>query len=266
MDDAEGPSIGGDSAEADDDVVQLAEGSTRVEDHSVRYSLAWWLSFAIPISIALVAIMGAVVGYRVEFHASVSSADDTDAQISSTYLSGHNYDALLTTEAAADDHARWQALLGFTAPTKGSTIAASATPPCPPTDVGAGSLVGAQYTVDCTLAEVFSGFALPGYWERGNPGAFDSRRFTDDYIALGNLGRDVDVAGHSAAAADQRHLELRLLWLAVLLALALALCTLALAATHHRWSRRPLRMSLLLAIPGWVLLALCSAALLVWEL
>jgi hypothetical protein len=266
MDDTEGPAVGSDIAVVDDDVVELSDGSTPRSDVSVRYSLAWWLSFAIPISIALVAIMGAVVGYRVEYHASMSSADDTDAQVASTYLSGHNYDALLTAEAAADEHTRWEELTRATRATTDAGTAGAASAACPTLYAGGQSMATAQDTVDCLEAEVFSGFAFPGYWDHGNPGAFDSRRFVADYIALGNLGRDVDVKGHTAASDVQRHRELRLLWLAILLALALAFCTLAQAATHHRWSRRPLRMSLLLAIPGWAVLTLCGAAFLAWEL
>jgi hypothetical protein len=41
---------------------------------------------------------------------------------------------------------------------------------------------------------------------------------------------------------------------------------LAQAAIHHRWSKRTTLTSLLLAIPGWILLIGCGVLLMVWEL
>ena len=92
MDGSDEAVAGSDSPAADDH--RAVSPSPEKDDDSVRYSLAWWLSFAVPISIALVAIVGAVVGYRAESHDSLSSVYDNDAEISSTYLSGHVYNAL----------------------------------------------------------------------------------------------------------------------------------------------------------------------------
>jgi hypothetical protein len=229
-----------------------------------RYSLDWWLSFVIPISIALVAIMGAVVGYRAEYHASLASALDTDAQVASTYASGNADNALLTGERVEIEHSLWASLADPSGQGKGLAMVEQAEPSCANTTTVAPSLQSAQSYVECQLAQVFSKYALPAYWAHG-PALFDSGRFVSDWLALSNLGRDVAVNQHETAADAERHQELRLLWLALLLALALALCTLALAALHHRWSTRTSLLSLLLAIPGWILLVGCGIAVLVWE-
>lgn len=266
MDGPEGPLAEADPSSVDDDPTEVGDRPAAADDHTVRYSLAWWLSFAVPISIAMVAVMGAVVGYRAEYHASVSSALESDAEVSSTYASGHLYDALLTGQLVESEHDLWEELAGARGQGTGPAMVAAADPACAADGTAAASVATANRTVDCRLAQVFSAFALPAYWAHGNPADFDLQRFVADWVALGSLGRDVAVRQHEAAADAQRHRELRLLWLAFLLALALALCTLAQAALHHRWSRRPSRAALALAVPGWALLAACGAVFLVWEL
>jgi hypothetical protein len=263
---AEGPIIEGDASEMVGELPEFEGGSRREADESVRYSLAWWLSFLIPVSIAVVAIMGALVGYRAEYHASLSTAADNDAVVASTYASGHDYDALLTGQAVDSDHALWEELTGAKGNGTGRPATAASESACAAFILGTVSVAAAQGTVDCQLAQVFSGYALPAYWVHGNPADFDTQRFVADWIALSNVGRDVAVSRHTAVANDQRHRELRLLWLGMLLALALAFCTLAQAAIHHRWSKRSTRTGLLLAVPGWMLLAACSTVLLAWEL
>jgi hypothetical protein len=241
------------------------DGPARVSS-SVRGSLAWWLSFAVPISIALVAILGAVVGYRAEYHASLSGAAGNDALVSSTLASGHVYDALLTGQLAVTEHDQWERLSRAAGHGTGQGMVAATGPACAKNGPDASSVTAAEQSVDCQLAQVFSRYALPSYWTHGDPAGFDSTKFVADWVALGNLGRDVAVAEHSATAANQSRQELQLLWLALALALALAFCTLAQAALHHRWTSRTSRTSLLLAVPGWILLAGCTAILLVWEL
>ncbi len=245
---------------------EVDDGPKKVNGDSVRYSLAWWLSFAIPISIALVAIMGAVVGWRAENHASLASEWETDAQVSSTYASGHVYDALLAGALAESDHDLWEGLAGADGNGTGQPMASEAEPACANANSSADSLPAAELAVDCQLAQVFSKYALPGYWEKGNPSEFATERYVADWTALSNLGRDVAVAQHEATANDERHRELRLLWLALLLAVALAFCTMAQAAVHHRWWKGSIVAALLLAIPGWILLIGCGAVLVAWEL
>lgn len=230
-----------------------------------RYSLDWWLSFAIPISIALVAIMGAVVGYRAEYHASLASSSDTDAQVASTYASGNADDALLTGTRVETEHDLWESLADPAGKGTGQTMVEQSEPSCANTTSVAPTLPATQGVVDCQLAQVFSKYAFPAYWEHGNPALFDTERFVSDWLDLSNLGRDVAVSQHEKAADAQRNNELRLLRLALLLALALAFCTLAQAALHHRWTARTSLLSLLLAIPGWILLLGCGVAVLVWE-
>jgi hypothetical protein len=230
-----------------------------------RYSLDWWLSFLIPISIALVAIMGAVVGYRAEYHDSQASASDTDAQVASTYASGNADDALLTGTRVEFEHDLWESLTDPAGQGTGQAMVEQAEPSCANTTSVPPSLPAVQGVVDCQLAQVFSKYAFPPYWEHGNPALFDTERFVSDWLELSNLGRDVAVNQHEKAANTQRNQERRLLRLALLLALALALCTLAQAALHHRWTSRTSLLSLLLAIPGWILLLGCGVAVLVWE-
>jgi hypothetical protein len=263
---AEGPIVESDATDMVGELSDFDGGSGREEDESVRYSLAWWLSFAIPISIALVAIMGALVGYRAEYHASLSTAADNDAEVASTYASGHGYDALLTGQAVDSDHSLWEELAGASTSGTGRAAAIASEPACADLILGSVSITGAQARVDCQLAQVFSSYALPAYWVKGNPSDFDTQRFVGDWIALSNIGRDVAAGQHTATADDQRQRELRLLLLGILLAFSLAFCTLAQAAIHHRWSRGPTRTALLLALPGWLLLVGCSAWLLAWEL
>ncbi len=268
MDDQEGPPAQGDpSGEADDRPPDAVEGSSTLDGDAVRFSLAWWLSFAIPISIALVAIMGAVVGYYAEYHASLASTADNSAQVSSTYASGHSYNALLTGQLAETEHRLWEQLAGATAGhSTGLAMITAAEPACANAGSATDSVLAAELSADCRLAQVFSDLALPGYWEHGDPALFDTERYVADWVALGNFGRDVAVEQHENVAAAQRDRELRLLDLAMFLAVALAFCTLAQAAIHHGWSKRTTVLSLLIAIPGWILLIGCSAVLLVWEL
>jgi hypothetical protein len=274
VDGSEEPLANGDSSGANSDQSgaiadhpAVDEGRPMVDDNAVRYSLAWWLSFAIPISIAMVAIMGAVVGYYAEDHASLASTADNNAQTSLTYASGHSYNALLTGQLAETEHRLWEQLAGARAGhSTGLAMITAVEPECANAGSSTDSMLAAELTADCRLAQVFSDLALPGYWEHGDPAVFDTERYVADWVALGNFGRDVAVDQHEAVAEAQRHQELRLLWLAMLLAVALAFCTLAQAASHHRWSKRTTVLSLLIAIPGWILLIGCSAVLLVWEL
>lgn len=266
MEGSEEPLANGDASGADRDHPEV-DDVRRADDNAPRYSLAWWLSFAIPISIAMVAIVGAVVGYRAEYHASLASQADNEAQISSTYASGYSYDALLIGQLAGTEHSLWEQLAAADAKkNSGLEMTTAAEPACASAASTTDSEMAAERTVDCRLAQVFSDWALPGYWEHGDPATFDAKRFVADWVALGDFGRDVATTQHEGTAAIQRHAALRLLWLAILLAVALAFCTLAQAATHHRWSKRSTLLSLLIAIPGWILLVGSSVVLLVWEL
>ncbi len=214
----------------------------------------------------MVAILGAVVGFRAESHASLASGFDNDAQVASTYKAGHMYNALLLGELAESDHDLWQELAGADGKSAGPPMVAAAEPACANASASASSLPAAEFAVNCQLAQVFSPFAYPGYWKNGNPADFATTRYVADWAALSNLERDVAVSQHEASANTERNHELRLLSLGLILALALAFCTLAQAALHHQWSKRTTLTSLLLAIPGWILLIGCGALLLAWEL
>jgi hypothetical protein len=266
VDDAEEPIAKADPSRTAEDHAEVDDRLQSVDDNSVRFSLAWWLSFAVPISIAMVAILGAVVGYRAESHASLASDLDNDAQVASTYKSGHTYNALLLAELAASDHDLWQELAGADGKSAGPPMVAAAEPACANASGSPSSLPAAEFAVNCQLAQLFSAFAYPGYWKNGNPADFATTRYEADWAALSNLERDVAVFQHETSANTERDLETRLLWLGLLLALALAFCTLAQAALHHQWSKRTTLTSLLLAIPGWILLIGCGALLLAWEL
>ena len=218
-----------------------------------------WLSYAIPLSIAVIAVLGAVVGYRAEAHASLAGAADGDASASSIAQLRSYSDAVVAAQQAQSGHERF-VQLGATG-TPGTSEAVL--PSCTALSFDAADAAGLQLLVNCELQRVFAGYNQPSYWKAANPAAFDSRRYVADTIALDNLGHDVNVAMHTGVASQQRSGEWRMLWLGIALALALALCTMAQVASHHRWHRR---LPILLAVPGWIVLGTSTLMFFVWEL
>ena len=235
-------------------------------DNSVRGSLARWLSFAVPISIALVAILGAVVGYRAEYHASLSGASGTDALVSSTYASGHVYDALLTGQLAVTEHDQWERLSGAAGHGTGPAMVAAAEPACADNGPDASSVTAAEQSVNCQLAQVFSALCPSRLLDTRGP-----RRIRHHQVrgGLGGTGQPRARRGRDPARGSCRRPEPPGVATAVAGAgagpgpdvLHLGAGRTRTTGGRHRTSRT----SLLLAIPGWILLAGCTAVLLVWE-
>jgi hypothetical protein len=218
-----------------------------------------WLSYALPISIALVAIVGSIVGYRVERSAGKAAELDQSA-ISASIESQRVYsDALVQAGEARGDYESWLQLTRQVSPQLLSRW-------CQVSPTSINSLVAANQVVDCQLQEVFLDPEASSYHSPGTPPtSFDSKKYANDMAASARFFLTTDTTTWEQDATTARGLEKKFLGLGVILALALILCTAAQQTHHRKWlSRYPLAAPLALAIPGWALLFGSATLLLIW--
>jgi hypothetical protein len=223
-----------------------------------------WLSFAIPISIAIIAILGAVVGYRIERHAANAAEFDHDALAASITTGSDESEAVAQANESELEHDRWLRLVslaGVTAPHSSWTPAGG----CELRSYDTQSLIGANDAVACELQQVFAAYGSPSYDVAAAPAqsSFDVRQYVADVMAWDRFSADLGVGTYVTAANRDRHEELRVLLLSLALVAALALCTLA-QLSHHR--RFKLVRPLWLAVPGWLITVAAAGCLLAWEL
>lgn len=202
------------------------------------------LALILALSIAVVSVLGAVVGWRAEVHASRASRFEQDsvaASIAATQVEGQA-DAEATKAQSKYDHYKRLAdeanelSPGACGPDGSRTTLA---------DLDAGTL--------CQTQVQFSGYSTDFYVDaKGN---FDLEKYARDYVAAQNEKDPQNPEEIAAVAENERHHEDSMLYLSLALVLALALLTMA-----RLGKSVPAR--LVLAVPGWLVL-LASAGYLV---
>lgn len=225
---------------------EAADAAQRVQPRARQHPL---LHLLIAISIGLVSVLGAVVLWRSETHASNASAADSDA-IGASITGAH-------LRSTAEEQAQ-TAQRQFTRYERLGLDAARLDPgyTCDNRDPRPSTITQLDARVDCEVRLVFSGYAN----ETSRQGGYDVTRYARDVQAFDRYFHpESDPAPFEAVADHQRHLEHELLWLSLGLVVVLALFTSARL-------RRSTAAQLALAVPGWALCAAAAVALVVVEL
>jgi hypothetical protein len=194
------------------------------------------LALILALSIAVVSVLGAVVGWRAEVHASRASRFEQDsvaASIAATQVEAQG-DAEATKAQSKYDHYKRLA-------DEANELSPGA---CGPggarrtiSDLDAGTL--------CETQVQFSGYASDFYVDaKGN---FNLEKYAEDYVEAQSDANPVNPEEIAAVAENERHHEDAMLYLSLFLVLALALLTMARLgkSTSARF---------VLAIPGWIVL------------
>lgn len=204
------------------------------------------LSTVIAVSIALVSVLGAIVGWRAELHGSRAGRYEQDGvatAISAAQVRSHAG----TVAAQAASQYEHFVRLGRDADQLQRNACNSDISPTDISSLDAGAL--------CSTQVEFSGYSNDGYVTDGR---FDLAKYTDDVAAAESITQDVDSESYISLADEQHAAEHRMLWLSLLLALALVWLTVA------RFQRRR-GGQLALAVPGWLCLAAGIVVLVVAE-
>jgi hypothetical protein len=217
------------------------------------------LATAIPISIAFVAILGAVIGWRAERHASTAGEYD-QAALTASVISGNEYtDASFQAQLAENQFEHWVQL--------GMDGGAQLGSACRDGSAGTGlaNVSGLAAVMDqssCELQQLFSSYHVAAYDGSLPSHAFNFSKYVSDVAQFAQYSEDANVASYAVSADHERHTEWLLLLLSLAAGAALIFCTLAQLALHHVWkSTHPLA----LAFPGWLLAALCAVVVTVLE-
>lgn len=242
------PDLEHDEERLEHDEVALEHDEEALEDHASG-GRSERLHTIIALSIAVISVVGAVISWRVEVHASAATDLDENAVQASISRSGLQNDAQQQAYAAAASYNRYiqvqdeaQQLTGQSCDSNSDTS----------------TILGADALADCILTTPLSQYDVPAYISQSDPRQYDVQSFAADVEAVNRYEKNVDSAAYQSQAADERHGEYRMLWLSLLLVAALALCTVAQLERRRGWSLR-------LVIPGWVLLAATVALLIGWE-
>lgn len=190
----------------------------------------------IAVSIALVSVLGAVVGWRAEVHGSRASRYEQDAvaaSISAAQVRSHAEQLAAQAESQQEHFER----LGREA----NQLSKNA---CN-TSIKSNDILSLDAGALCSTQVEFSGYNSQGYVHNGT---FDVAKYTADVVAAESTQNDINPERYLALADDQHGAEHHMLWLSLFLVLVLAFFTLA----RLRKSRRD---QLLLAVPGWACLA-----------
>lgn len=205
----------------------------------------------VALSVALVSVLGAVVSWRVEVWGSAASELDQDAVAASITLGQQRAQAQTEADGAQSNFWRFQRL--------GQEAARLDPQGC--SDPNPQTVTQLDAQAACSTQVVFSGYDDPAYIVRPQsayPG-YDTARYAADDEAQTRYFLDNDPAPYQGKAGADRHHEDLLLYLSLGLVLALGLLTLAQLDRRHR-------RALLLALPGWALLALGAVSLVALEL
>jgi hypothetical protein len=194
------------------------------------------LALILALSIAVVSVLGAVVGWRAEVHASRASRFEQDsvaASIAATQVEAQG-DAEATKAQSKYDHYKKLA-------DEANELSPGA---CGPdgkrttlSDLDAGTL--------CETQVQFSGYSTNFYVD--DKGNFDLKKYAADYVAAQSDGDPLDPEEIAGVAETERHHEDAMLYLSLFLVLALALLTMARLG-------RSTSARLVLAVPGWIVL------------
>lgn len=189
----------------------------------------------IAVSIALVSVLGAVVGWRAEVHGSRADRYEQDAvaaSISAAQVRSHA-EQLAAQAASQQEHF---ARLGREADQLSADACNKPIDPSNILSLDAGAL--------CSTQVEFSGYNSQGYVRNGT---FDANKYTADVVAAESTQNDINPQHYLTLAEEQHTAEHNMLWLSLFLVLVLAFLTLA----RLRKTRRD---QLLLAVPGWACL------------
>jgi hypothetical protein len=204
------------------------------------------LALFLALSIAVVSVLGAVVGWRAEVHASSASRYEQDAVAAAITGTELHSEAETQADAAQGNYEHYERL--------GDEADRLAAAPCPVSNPT--TLIELDAEAACAMQQVFAGYDDPAYV---NSGAFDVSKYAQDVQKVESYSADSDPDKYETLAEDQRHHEDNMLYLSLGLVLSLALLTLARLGKNT--SSR-----LILAVPGWLALAGGAVILVLAEL
>jgi hypothetical protein len=193
------------------------------------------LALIIALTIAVVSVLGAVVGWRAEVHAGRASRYDQDAVAASITAAQLRSEAEAAAGKAYSQYAHYQRL---------GNEANEITP-------GACAITNRTNIIDldagavCSTQIQFSGYNSTGYVD--NQGRFDLEKYAKDVQAGNATQNDLEPDVYQEQAEQERHHEDTMLYLSLFLVLALALLTLARLG-------KSTASRLILAVPGWLCL------------
>jgi hypothetical protein len=193
------------------------------------------LALLIALSIALVSVLGAVVGWRAEVHAAKASRYEQDA-VAATISS-----AQLRSEAEAEAAKAYSQFAHFQ---RLGHEADELIPSACTTDTR-NNILSLDADVLCSTQVQFGGYGGTGYVDA--QGHFNIEKYAQDVQAGNATQNDIEPETYELQAEQERHDEDNMLYLSLFLVLSLALLTLA--RLGKAASNR-----LVLAIPGWACL------------
>ena len=194
------------------------------------------LALIIALSIAVVSVLGAIVGWRAEVHASAASRYEQDSVATSIARTAVQAQAEAAGEKAASEYDHYQRLgeqADILSPGACGPQGSRSSLP----DLDAGSL--------CQTQVQFSDDSANAYLDAN--GNFDIEAYARDYVAAQAEQGPLNATEYTDKAEQERHSEDDMLYLSLFLVLALALLTLA-------PPRQVGRGRLVLAVPGWLCL------------
>lgn len=192
------------------------------------------LALILALSIAVVSVLGAVVGWRAETHASKASRYEQDAVAASISKAQLSSEADAAASKADQDYTHFTRL--------GEEAARLDPNACGNNNQQ--TLSELEAGTACDMQEVFADYDNSDYILNNQ---FDTTKFAQDYVAANNIKEDTDPHLYETQADNERQHEDRMLYLSLGLVLALVLLTLA------RLGRTRASM-LVLAVPGWLCL------------
>jgi hypothetical protein len=239
---AVGPSDGSGGAGESDPAP--AQASSR-EKHLARRHSRWHT--AVALSIATVSVLGAISSWRIESHATAANGADQNA-VAATLT-----DSRLVVESRAEAQQSQEAFFRYE---RLSDEAYGLVPAgCPAHPV---TVVDYDAYVVCQLEQAIFDGANDAY-ASVSARSYNVEGLATDLVAEQGFEEDYQQAPYEATARSERVAEDRLLRLTLLLVLSLGLLTVA-----HLARRR--HVLLRTAIPGWILMAISAAFLVIWEI
>ncbi|HEY8301761.1 MAG TPA: hypothetical protein VIG48_07670 [Jatrophihabitans sp.] len=194
------------------------------------------LALILALSIAVVSVLGAIVGWRAETHASRASLLEQDSVAASIAATQIRAQADAEAGKADSNYVHYRRLAD-----QANELSPGA---CGPdgsrrtlSDFDAGAL--------CQTQVQFSGYSSTFYVDQ--KGNFEQQRYAADYVAAQNERDPLDPEVVAGLAETERHHEDAMLYLSLVLVLSLALLTLARVG-------KSVPARLLLAVPGWLCL------------
>ena len=193
------------------------------------------LALLIALSIAVVSVLGAVVGWRAEVHAAKASRYEQDAVAATISAAQLRSEAEAEAAKAYSQFAHFQRL--------GHEADELIPDAC--TTTTRNNIVALDAGVLCSTQIQFGGYGGTGYVDA--QGHFNIEKYAQDVQSGNATQNDIEPDSYQEQAEQERHHEDNMLYLSLFLVLALALLTLA--RLGKTTSSR-----LVLAVPGWACL------------